>query len=231
MNLVKSTIYLSILIQVVALVIGVFAYNRKVPMKDMMLKDILLIENVVQAVEFIFYLAIGFIITNIPTKHLAKYRYYDWAITTPIMLLTTLLFFIYEDNKYNRNENDKEILSAWDVIMREKRSIILFCLSNLGMLLMGFLQETNKLSIMITNTIGFLFLFYSFYILNKYAKTETSRKLFWVMLVVWSLYGVVATFDPVMKNTSYNILDVISKNFYGIFLAVLIYRLKTDDKK
>ena len=231
MNLVKTTINLSILIQIVSLFIGMYAYKIQVPIKDLILKDILLIENIVQAVEFIFYLVIGFIITNIPTKDLAKYRYYDWAITTPIMLLTTLLFFIYEDNKYNKNENEKEILSAWDIILREKRNIILFCLSNLGMLLMGFLQETKKLSIMITNIIGFMFLFYSFYILNKYAKTKTSRKLFWIMLVIWSLYGVAATFDPVMKNTSYNILDVISKNFYGIFLAVLIFRLKNNDKK
>merc|ERR1711968_108930 len=156
MNLVKITTYLSILIQIIALFVGMIAYEKKIPIKDVMLSDILLIENVVQAVEFTFYLVIGFVITNIPTDKLAQYRYYDWVITTPIMLLTTLLFFIYEDNKYNRNENDKEILSAWDVIMREKRSIILFCLSNLGMLLMGYLQETNKLSIMITNTIGFL---------------------------------------------------------------------------
>ena len=94
MNLVKITTYLSILIQIIALFVGMIAYEKKIPIKDVMLSDILLIENVVQAVEFTFYLVIGFVITNIPTDKLAQYRYYDWVITTPIMLLTTLLFFI-----------------------------------------------------------------------------------------------------------------------------------------
>ena len=82
MNYLKFTTYLSILIQVVSLVISMYAYKLKVPVKDLMLKDILLIENVVQVVEFIFYLAIGFVVTNIPINDLAKYRYYDWKNDT-----------------------------------------------------------------------------------------------------------------------------------------------------
>ena len=36
----------------------------------------------------------------------------------------------------------------------------------------------------------------------------------------------VPTFNPVLKNTSYNMLDVVSKNFYGIFLSFLIFKLR-----
>lgn len=228
MNSVKFTTYLSILIQIVSLFIGMYAYRIKVPMKDLMLKDILLIENIVQAVEFTFYLVIGFIITNIPTEDLAKYRYYDWVITTPIMLITTLLFFVYENHQENvKNNLSEHKLSAWEVIKKERKNIMILFLSNLGMLLMGYLQETNGLPLSVTNTIGFILLFVSFSVLYQYVNTPTSSKLFWVMLIIWSLYGVVATFNPVMKNTSYNILDVISKNFYGVFLAILIYRLRS----
>ena len=221
MNLVKITTYLSILIQIIALFVGMIAYDKKIPIKDVMLSDILLIENIVQAVEFTFYLVIGFIITNIPTDKLAQYRYYDWVITTPIMLLTTLLFFIYENNK---KEDKTE--STWEIIKKEKKTIILLFILNFGMLIMGYLQETNKLPLLITNTFGFIFLIYNFYLLKQYAKTEISKKLYWIMFFVWSLYGVAATFNPVLKNTSYNMLDVVSKNFYGIFLSFLIFKLR-----
>ena len=221
MNLVKITTYLSILIQIIALFVGMIAYEKKIPIKDIMLSDILLIENVVQAVEFTFYLVIGFVITNIPTDKLAQYRYYDWVITTPIMLLTTLLFFIYENNK-----KEDKIESTWEIIKKEKKTIFILFLLNFGMLTMGYLQETKQLPLLITNTLGFTFLIYNFYLLKQYAKTEISKKLYWIMLFVWSMYGVAATFNPILKNTSYNMLDVVSKNFYGVFLAILIFKLK-----
>jgi bacteriorhodopsin len=48
------------------------------------------------------------------------------------------------------------------------------------------------------------------------------------MAIVWGLYGVAAMFSPVWKNTAYNILDVLAKNFYGIFLSILIYQLSVE---
>jgi bacteriorhodopsin len=42
------------------------------------------------------------------------------------------------------------------------------------------------------------------------------------MFVVWSLYGVAAVFDFTTKNISYNILDLFAKNFYGLFLYIII---------
>ena len=38
------------------------------------------------------------------------------------------------------------------------------------------------------------------------------------LLLIWALYGVAAYFDHIPKNISYNILDVISKNFYGLYI-------------
>ena len=39
-----------------------------------------------------------------------------------------------------------------------------------------------------------------------------------LMIIIWSLYGVAAMFPTIIKNIFYNILDIISKNFYGLYL-------------
>ena len=46
--------------------------------------------------------------------------------------------------------------------------------------------------------------------------------LFFTMYAIWSLYGVAAALDDVPKNVVYNGLDVVSKNFYGLFLYVYV---------
>lgn len=223
MAIVKQTIHASILVQIIALLFGIYAYSSDTNPNNAMLDEIMLIENVVQAVEFAFYFVVAFLITNIPNKDLAKYRYFDWAITTPLMLITTLLYFVFDKEKQQRREKQINSQSnVLNVVSENKNNIIKMVLSNAGMLLVGYLQEIGKVSLMTSNVVGFGFLFYSFYILYSYAKTWTSTALFWVMFTVWSLYGVASNYNPVIKNTAYNILDIISKNFYGIFLAGMI---------
>lgn len=225
MALVKNTIYLSIIIQLLSLIFGVYAYHIGSQKRYDTLDEIMIMENVVQAVEVTFYIVVGFILTNIPTKNLAKYRYYDWVITTPIMLITTLFYFIYEKEKNEsetRNVNDNSYTSIFDITKKESKNIILIVISNLLMLITGYLQELNLISLTTSNIFGFGFLIYSFYILYSYVATFNSEILFWIMFGVWSLYGVAANYNPIIKNTAYNILDIISKNFYGIFLALLI---------
>ena len=43
------------------------------------------------------------------------------------------------------------------------------------------------------------------------------------MACIWSLYGVAAMLPSNYKNFSYNILDIFSKNFYGLYIAYRIY--------
>ena len=45
------------------------------------------------------------------------------------------------------------------------------------------------------------------------------------MASIWSIYGIAALFNFKIKNAFYNILDIFSKNFYGLFLAYLVYSL------
>ena len=45
------------------------------------------------------------------------------------------------------------------------------------------------------------------------------------MFIVWSLYGIAATLKPNEKNVSYNIPDIIAKNFYGLFIYYQILQI------
>lgn len=221
MSSVKSTLYLSLIVQVLTILIGFYAYITDKNINDYILDDIMLIENIVQVVEFTFYISVAFIFTKIPLKSLAKYRYYDWAITTPLMLITTLLFFVYEKRKNNNENKNKKSPkeSIFTIIQQEWKNVSKLVLSNGAMLLLGYLQELGKLPLLESNIIGFGFLIYSFYILYQYVSNNITIKLFWVMFIIWSLYGIAPYFNNTTKNTTFNILDIISKNFYGVFLA------------
>ena len=94
------------------------------------------------------------------------------------------------------------------------------------MLLFGYLYERNVIDLMTSQVIGFAGLVGSFYVIwDRFAsKSPENYPLFWFMTSVWSLYGVAAFANPTLKNASYNILDVIAKNFYGLFLSYVIHQ-------
>ena len=221
MNSVKFTLYISIFIQLVGLIMGGLAQFKPLPKDKQLLKDVMTMENIVQLIEFSFYISISIFVANLVNTDIAKFRYYDWMLTTPIMLLTTLIFFVYNDKSKTESREKKEI-KLTDILKNEKESIIKIFLSNLGMLIVGYLQEIGKLDIAYSTTFGFGFLFYSFYKLYQYVGDSESRILFWIMLILWSKYGIAAMMKNKAKNTMYNILDIFSKNFYGIFLAYKI---------
>ena len=66
-----------------------------------------------------------------------------------------------------------------------------------------------------------LYFFYESFnlIYRNYAvKSELGKKLFNFLLGVWSMYGVAAILPIKMKNISYNLLDIVAKNFYGLYI-------------
>lgn len=221
MNSIKFTLYMSITIQVIALLLGFFAQMKKVNEENRLLHDIMTMENIVQIVEFSFYISISIFVVNFIDTDIAKFRYYDWMITTPIMLITTMLYFIH-NNKCKEQQRDKDKMNIWSIVKDEKESILKIVLSNLGMLVVGYLQEIGKVSLLFSTITGFGFLDYSFYQLYQYIGDGNSKKLFWFMFLIWSFYGFAAMMKNKVKNTMYNVLDVVSKNFYGIFIAYQI---------
>lgn len=221
MNLVKSTAILSLVLQIVGAVFIVLGFFYKLKPEDLVLKDILIMELVVQIVEgaMYVYLIRQFTKGNIDTS----LRYYDWFISTPVMLLATLLFLKYLYVKpVNTIETFREdnLKVSWIVVL------------NFLMLLVGFMGEKGKLNRWVAFIMGSGFLVGSFGILSEYARKTTYGKIFLsIMFGIWGLYGLAFLLPINARNISYNFLDLFAKNFYGIFLYVIILRQYKKDKE
>jgi bacteriorhodopsin len=147
------------------------------------------------------------------------YRYHDWFVTTPLMLFSTMVYYEYK----NKTEEEVTIQSFLEEHWKDVLIVFGF---NMLMLLFGYLHERNVLGLLSSQLLGFVGFAGSFYVIwDKFAsKNPDNYWLYGFMFVVWALYGVAAMFNSVIKNVSYNILDVFAKNFYGIFLSILIYQ-------
>ena len=94
------------------------------------------------------------------------------------------------------------------------------------MLLFGYLGETFVIPILTGVVLGFIpFLIYYYIIYKKYAllSTDMGLNMFYYFFIFWSLYGIAAVLPYKLKNMWYNILDLFSKNFFGLFLAYLLF--------
>lgn len=230
-KLVEKTIWFSLLMQLITSIIPLHAFFIKIPENDKILTDILGLETIVQFVEMIFYIWIAYSVLNV--NKMASRRYIDWVITTPMMLLSTIMFMKYKETKEIKKDNDleKKSLNTKDFLNDNKENIFSIFGYNLLMLLFGYLGETNVISKYLSIPIGFIFFIKSFEIIYKnYAnKTLQGEKLFLFLTIIWGLYGIAATFPVNMKNVSYNMLDLISKNFYGLYIYYEIMKLKNNN--
>jgi len=132
------------------------------------------------------------------------------------MLLTTVYFFEYmnsDDGIRKKEINDRDYVYLFYI-----------CLSNFFMLLIGYLGETKQINKMLTLFGGSFFLFLTFYLLYvKYTKENWMNYIvFYFMFLVWFLYGFAFMFPFSIKNQMYNILDIVSKNIYSIFIFIVI---------
>jgi bacteriorhodopsin len=178
-------------------------------------KDLLKLELGVQVVEFIFYVWMIFNFKNI--SNITPYRYFDWFLTTPTMLITLIAFL--SSNYFN---------TLSDFIKGNKKNIIIIGLANALMLLFGLLGEFNVINYTTGVLLGFIpFLYYYKKIYDEYINKDSTRDqkgLFWFFFIIWSLYGVAALFPYSIKNTMYNMLDLISKNLLGLILVYFIWK-------
>ena len=86
---VKNTIKFSLIVQIVTGIITLSGLFITLDEKHNILKEILGLENLVQFVELVFYIWIAYASVKLP--NMTPRRYIDWMITTPIMLLTTIM--------------------------------------------------------------------------------------------------------------------------------------------
>lgn len=207
--------------QVITGVIEFLAVLVKTPSKMLLLKQLLILELFVQFIEASFYIYWFYNFTNI--VNVTPTRYFDWALTTPTMLITLIFYLIYLKNKDN---NVEDPLDFFELFNQEFYTIIIVLILNWLMLLFGYLGEINLMPVLLGVSLGFIpFLIYYYIIYKKYAILTNNEGLtmFLYFFIIWTLYGVVAILPYQIKNMCYNILDLFSKNFFGIFLSYLLF--------
>tara|TARA_B100000035_G_C20973494_1_gene542123 strand:+ start:452 stop:1189 length:738 start_codon:yes stop_codon:yes gene_type:complete len=224
LKIIKVVIYASLFVQILTTIISWKGMYIKLDNKDKVLNDILYVENIVQIIESLFYV---WIISGINRlSSVTKRRYMDWTITTPMMLFTSIVFFYYQENLEKRKNKRIDLI---EFAKDNKENIIKIFIYNGLMLLFGYLGEEGIINKNVAISIGFIFFGLSFNLIyHEYAKkSKIGKKLFNVLFIIWSLYGVSAFFGIKFKNLSYSILDIISKNFYGLYIYYRILKIKS----
>jgi hypothetical protein len=217
---IYTSLIASIVIQVITGIIEIISLFINVSSKFLFLKQMLLLEVFVQFIEASFYIYWLYNFKNI--LNITPNRYFDWAITTPTMLVNLIFYLIFLQYKDN-NISDK--LDFFELFNQEFYTIIIILLLNWLMLLFGYLGEVHLLPVLLGVSLGFIpFLLYYYIIYTKYALlTNDGFKIFLYFFIFRSLYGVVAILPYKIKNICYNVLDLFSKNFFGIFLTYLLF--------
>ena len=213
------TLVISIMVQIVTGIIDISAFFVEVPTNYSIIKQLLFIEIVVQFFEGFFYVWLAYNLANV--INVTPKRYIDWAITTPSMLITLMVYLIYLKSKAEGNTSELQILT----ILKENANIFITVLGlNWLMLLFGYLGEMKIIPVLLGVFLGFIpfLLYYHMIYVNYVTQYTNGYLLFWYFFCFWSLYGVVAVLPYYIKNAFYNILDLFAKNFFGIFLSYLI---------
>jgi bacteriorhodopsin len=164
------------------------------------------IMNIETAVSLVAGLVYGYLVEEVQKsspdlQKIMKIRYIDWSITTPLILLSILLF-------YNGGGQV------------DYRTIFMIAALNGGMLYSGYLGESGAIGKMRGGLAGFAFfgamiaLFYSCCVPGK-----SSPVVFWIFAIIWALYGVAYYVeDEETKNIYYNLLDITAKALFGVVL-------------
>lgn len=199
---------------VLLLTTGTVCFIEAVRTNDIKIRNILNLEVCISVIAAYFYSLFFSKIKKARTegKEVDFYqinitRYTDWLITTPIMLLVLVLALLYNTGGY---------LPLY--------KFIIILLLNLAMILFGYQGEQKKLDKNLATGIGFGFFFALFgyiYYNFMYGKYHFDNVLIFVaFLVFWSIYGVLYMLGDKYekeKNIGYNVLDLFSKCFVGIF--------------
>jgi hypothetical protein len=213
------TLIISIVIQLITGIIEIGSLFIKVPTAYSLIRELLILEVIVQIIEGSFYFWLAYNFTK--ALNITPKRYIDWAITTPTMLITLILYLVYLNKRTTDETNE---LGFFTLLKDNKDIIIPVVILNWLMLLFGYLAEINIIPLFFGVILGFIpFLIYYYMIYVNYVTENTSGYLlFWYFFIFWSLYGFAALLPYYIKNSFYNILDLFAKNFFGIFLSYII---------
>jgi hypothetical protein len=185
-----TTLIFSFIVQIISGLIDVGTLFVKVEPEYVIIKQLLGLEVFVQLIQGTFYL---WLVCNYKEIHnVTPKRYADWVITTPLMLISLIIYLIYLKYKETGLNTSKLELCA---LLGKNSTVLSYVIYlDLLMLLFGYLGETkiiNTLTGVVLGFIPFLIYFYIIYI-NYVRQTVTGWKLYLYFLFFWSLYGVAA---------------------------------------
>ena len=217
-----STLRISVIVQIITGIIEIITlfFTITTPPQYYIINHLVYLELAVQIIEGSFYIWLVYNfnkVTNVTSK-----RYVDWAITTPTMLITLMVYLIYLGNK--NNNIDTTGMTLFGTLKDNMDTVSKIITLNWLMLLFGYMGEVKILSTVAGVLMGFIpFLIYYYIIYYKYAtQSDTGLKIFWYFFFFWSIYGIAALLPYNLKNAFYNILDLFAKNFFGVFLAYIV---------
>ena len=227
MHLQKLTFNLALILLICASILTGFESFNTFPKEILPLKYILSIETGVTIIASIAYVFLTKSYSTHQNFDLTFYRYLDWFATTPLLLLSLIIYLSYLKNK---DENTKTIETEDDkfnIILIDKKILIIILL-NFIMLIFGYLGESKLMNYILANILGFIAFIIMLYLICKNYCHKSNIKVFIVFSIVWSMYGVVYFWGNNSKNIGYNILDIIAKVGLGIIIwyQVIQYKLK-----
>ena len=220
MNIIYTTGVFSLIVQLLTGIVDVYVLTLRVPSSFNLIRELIILEVTVQAIELGFYF---WLLSNIhKIKNITPARYYDWAITTPTMLITLMFYLMFLRDREKGVQSESfinEFKNHWKLIL--KVSVLDWL-----MLLAGYLGEINIFSNITTTLVGFVPFILMFYLIYSNFATQSTegQRIFWYFVGIWSIYGIAAVLPYKIKNSMYNILDLFAKNFFGLFLAYVVYK-------
>jgi hypothetical protein len=243
-NRQEWTFIISWLVQLVVLIVSAIALGKdNVPE---VLSLVLILETVVQGIEFAWYTIVGALYLFGAMSIDVGYRYLDWAISTPIMLITLMFFGLWEANRCVRREDllgyDGSRVAAFVVILACDWLMLAVGVAyanangtNFWSKLAGWYDSLFVCSKRKNSGIflGFIFLIGAFTPLFVMLATDHFKIGGQLSIILsffaWIAYGVVAvakewagSIDGRTANALYNILDLIAKNILGIVVSVVV---------
>ena len=221
MDILKISVYLSLIIQIFTGLFDYYVIQLNIPSKLIVLKQVLIMELIVQIVEAIFYIWLAINISTV--LNITPHRYYDWYLTTPTMLVSLCVYLVYLRNDENNIETKDSLIK---IVYDNLNTLVPIIILNFIMLTSGYLSEIKKISKIPGVIFGFIpFLIYFNLIYKNYAKySKKGMIIFKYFISIWFLYGIASFMNYNIKNVSFNILDLFSKNFFGVFLAMILYK-------
>jgi bacteriorhodopsin len=228
MNLQKLTFNLAYILLIGSSILTGFGTLNTFPKEILPLKFILSIETCVTIIASIAY---SFLIKSYLTKQtfdLTFYRYLDWFTTTPLLLISLIIYLSYLTNKYENNKTIETNDDTFNIILKDNKILIIILL-NFLMLVFGYMGEFRVMNYILANILGFIPFIIMLYIIWKNYCNQSNIDVFIIFSIIWTMYGIVYFFDSNSKNISYNILDIIAKGGFGILIWYKIIQYKLEN--